>query len=92
MDGTPTQARLPEEYVLSRGGVEVNPKQLLNTVISLGGFDEMDETKWRQVEERFELPPLDPPEPVCQDLKASATSARTAAPERAVVALSSITS
>ena len=75
-EATPSQARLPEQYVLSRGGVEVNPKQLLNAVIALGGFDAMDEPKWRQVEQRFELPPLDPLEPVCQDLKASATSAR----------------
>ena len=70
-EATPSQARLPEQYVLSRGGVEVNPKQLLNAVIALGGFDAMDEPKWRQVEQRFELPPLDrssslrPPRDLC---------------------------
>ena len=74
-EATPSQARLPEQYVLSRGGVEVNPKQLLNAVIALGGFDAMDEPKWRQVEQRFE-PPLDPLEPVCHDLKVSARGER----------------
>ena len=53
-EATPSQARLPEQYVLSRGGVEVNPKQLLNAVIALGGFDAMDEPKWRQVEQRLQ--------------------------------------
>ena len=81
-EATPSQARLPEQYVLSRGGVEVNPKQLLNAVIALGGFDAMDEPKWRQVEQRFELPPLDPLEPVCHDLKVSARAEEPRAASR----------